>query len=221
MHRTPPWGPSRKPSFSRAKDWSGLRAQPLDQSPLRPLVAKVNQTTKSHRGVWHWENLRRCRNWASYTESDVCNVLVTSLRGNYLPSTEFDLLWIQRQTEWCWTVQKERMNLSQWIPLWNRAATCSPSPLGFSDSSDSKDSVCNARDMDSIPGFGRSPGGGHGNPLQYSCLENPHGQRSLVGYSPWGRTESDTTEQLSTPSPLSLELLYEREIAISFEQLYK
>ena len=39
----------------------------------------------------------------------------------------------------------------------------------------------------SIPWLGRSPGGGHGNPLQYSCLENPHGQRSLGGYSPWGR----------------------------------
>ena len=37
-----------------------------------------------------------------------------------------------------------------------------------------------------------------GNPLQYSCLENPHGQRSLVGYSPWGHKESDTTEQLSS-----------------------
>ena len=35
------------------------------------------------------------------------------------------------------------------------------------------------------PWFGRSPGEGHGNPLQYSCLENPHGQRSLAGYSPW------------------------------------
>ena len=49
-----------------------------------------------------------------------------------------------------------------------------------------------------IPGLGRSPGAGHGNTLQYSCLENPHGQRSLVGYSPWGHKESDTTEQLST-----------------------
>ena len=36
------------------------------------------------------------------------------------------------------------------------------------------------------------------NPFQYSCLENPYGQRSLVGYSPWGHKESDTTEQLST-----------------------
>ena len=37
-----------------------------------------------------------------------------------------------------------------------------------------------------------------GYPLQYSCLENPHGQRSLAGYSPWGRTDSDMTERLST-----------------------
>ena len=43
-----------------------------------------------------------------------------------------------------------------------------------------------ARNMGLIPGLGRYPGGGHGNPLQYSCLENPHGQRSLVGYSAWG-----------------------------------
>ena len=49
-----------------------------------------------------------------------------------------------------------------------------------------------------IPGLGRSPGGRHGSPLQYSCLENPHGQRSLVGYSPWGHKESNMTEWLST-----------------------
>ena len=39
--------------------------------------------------------------------------------------------------------------------------------------------------MGSIPRWGRSPGRGNGNPLHYSCLENLHGQRSLVGYSPW------------------------------------
>ena len=56
----------------------------------------------------------------------------------------------------------------------------------------------NVGDLSSIPGSGRSPGGGQGNPLQYSCLENLHGQRSLAGYSPWGQKESDTTEWLST-----------------------
>ena len=51
-----------------------------------------------------------------------------------------------------------------------------------------KNLPANAGDPGLISGSGRSPGGGHGNPLQYSCLENPHGQRSLVGYSPWGQT---------------------------------
>ena len=71
---------------------------------------------------------------------------------------------------------------------------------GFAGGSDGKESSCNAGDLDLIPGLGRSPGGGHGNPLQYSCLENPHRQRNLVGYSPWGRKESDATELLSTHS---------------------
>ena len=50
------------------------------------------------------------------------------------------------------------------------------------------------RGVDWIPGSGRSTGGGQGNPLQCSCLENPHGQRSLAGYSLQGRTELNTTE---------------------------
>ena len=45
--------------------------------------------------------------------------------------------------------------------------------MGFPGGSDSKESTCNAQQSSSIPGSGRSPGGGHGNPLQYSCLENP------------------------------------------------
>ena len=69
--------------------------------------------------------------------------------------------------------------------------------LGFPGGSDGKESTCNVEDLGSIPGLGRSPGGGHGNPLQYSCLESPHGQRSLAGYSPWSHKESDMTEWLS------------------------
>ena len=60
--------------------------------------------------------------------------------------------------------------------------------------SDSKESVYNVGDLGSIPGSGRSPGGGYGNPPQYSCLENRHGQTSLAGYSPRGVKELDTTE---------------------------
>ena len=66
--------------------------------------------------------------------------------------------------------------------------------LGFPGDSEGKESIYNSGDMGLIPGLGRSPGGGPGNPLQYACLENPHGQRSLVGYSPWGHKKSDTTE---------------------------
>ena len=51
-----------------------------------------------------------------------------------------------------------------------------------------------ANDLGLICGLGRSPGRGHSNPQQYSCLENPHGQRSLVGYSPRGQKGSDTNE---------------------------
>ena len=65
---------------------------------------------------------------------------------------------------------------------------------GFPRDSDGKESACNARDLGLIPGLGRSPGGGHGNPLQYSCLENPHRQRSLVGYSPWDCKELGSAE---------------------------
>ena len=69
-----------------------------------------------------------------------------------------------------------------------------PGFLGFSGGSAGKESTCNVGDPISIPELGRSPGGGHGNPIQYSCLKNPHGQRSLVGYSPRSRKELDVTE---------------------------
>ena len=70
----------------------------------------------------------------------------------------------------------------------------SPCPGG----SDGKESACNAGDLGSVSGLGRSPGGENGDPLQYCGLENVHGQKSLEGYSAWGRKEMDTTERLST-----------------------
>ena len=60
-----------------------------------------------------------------------------------------------------------------------------------------KQSACKVEDLGWIPGLGRSPRG-HGNPLQYSYLENSHGQRYLADYSPWGCKESDMTEWLSS-----------------------
>ena len=81
---------------------------------------------------------------------------------------------------------------------WRRERVPTPVFLSFPCGSDSKEAARNAGDLGSIPGWGRSPGGGHGNPFQYSCLENPHGEGSLVGPTPWGHKESDTTEPLST-----------------------
>ena len=68
----------------------------------------------------------------------------------------------------------------------------------FLGGSAGKESACNVGDLGLIPVLGRSPGGGHSNPLRYSCLENPCGWRSLAGYSAWGHKELDTTEWLNT-----------------------
>ena len=71
---------------------------------------------------------------------------------------------------------------------------------GFPSSVVVKNLPANAGDTEdegSIPGLGRYPGEGNGNPLQYSCLET-HGQRSLAGHSPWSRKESNMIELLST-----------------------
>ena len=70
--------------------------------------------------------------------------------------------------------------------------------VGFPGGSVSKESTYIAGDLGSIPGSERSPGGGHGNPFQYSCLENPHGQKSLAGCSLGGCKELDMTGRLST-----------------------
>ena len=60
-----------------------------------------------------------------------------------------------------------------------------------------KNLLANPGEVGVIPGSGRSPEEGSGNPHHYSCLGKPYGQRSLAGYSPWGCKESDTTEQLN------------------------
>ena len=69
-----------------------------------------------------------------------------------------------------------------------------PTPvfLGFPGGSDGKESTCNVGDLGSIPELGRSPGGGHGNPLQCSCLENPLGRgASQAIVHGWQRVRRD------------------------------
>ena len=102
---------------------------------------------------------------------------------------------------------------------WKRDRLPTAMFLGFPGGSDGKESACNVGDLGLIPGSGRSPGGGHGNPLQYSCLENPHEQRSLAGHSPWGR--EDRTERLSTHhTARSVTLIWSPDLSVpQFSQL--
>ena len=86
---------------------------------------------------------------------------------------------------------------------WRRVRLPTRVFLGFPGGSDSEESTCNAGYLGSISGLGRFLGGGHGNPLQCSCLENPHRQRSQAGYSPWGCKESDMAKQWY-PTPVLL-----------------
>ena len=84
------------------------------------------------------------------------------------------------------------------LSLWEQHPNISHSYFWFSGRSDCKESACNVGNLGSIPLLGRSSGERNRSPLQYSCLENPYGQRSLVGYSPWGCKESNMTKRLST-----------------------
>ena len=93
--------------------------------------------------------------------------------------------------------------LVEWVGILKKKKKCEYIIGDFLSGSDGKESACNAGDLGLVPGLGRSPGEGHGNPschgqCQYSYLESPQGQRCLVGYSPWGHQESDATEGLST-----------------------
>ena len=90
---------------------------------------------------------------------------------------------------------------------WRRGRLPTPVFLGFPGDSAGEESTCNEGDRGMIPGLGRSPGEGHATDFQYSCLENPHGQKSLAGCSPWGHKEWDMTEGTSTSQQHSTSFL--------------
>ena len=120
------------------------------------------------------------------------SVVSDSLRSHGLQPTKFLCPWgFSRQLEWVAmpfsrgsSEPRDRTQVSHIqadslsIELPRRAgrvdlAQFLRAQVRFPGGSDSKESACNAEDLGSIPGSGRSPGEGHGNPLQYSCLGNP------------------------------------------------
>ena len=88
-------------------------------------------------------------------------------------------------------------------------------------SSADKESACNAGDLGSIPGLGRSPGGGNGNPLQYSCLENPMNREEPGRLQSVGVQELDTTERLSTHTSLILFTLIFIECQLCYRHTFR
>ena len=99
----------------------------------------------------------------------------------------------------CWTLLEKITHILGWVSSYSLSRTVNDHStvcsiiysfsisnvvwtfMGFPGGSAGKEYACNAKELGSIPGFGRSPGGGHSNPLQYSFLQNPHRQRRLVG----------------------------------------
>ena len=156
-------------------DWNGC-------NPCFPMISIFFFFVKSG---W-WNNVVGCgRHWEKWSCTDwksmpcTCMGFPSGSDGKSLPAE-----W----ENWVWSLG--------WEDPWRRVWVPTPVFLGFPGDSDSKESACNVGDLDSIPGLGRSLDGGMAT-HSYSCLENPHGQRSMVGYWLWGRKESDTTEQIS------------------------
>ena len=171
-----------------------------DWSDLAVAVADPNLSDAGTEGGYHlvnvlWVRQNPATRWTwcfvvSGTDQEFCTQVENcGWRSKQLVETEWPRLGLNLGL---WLSSSERTNTDHFIKS-NMYIN-----LGFPGGSEGKESACDAGVLGSIPGLGRSPGGGHGNPLQYSCLENPHGQRSLVGYSPWGCKESDMIEWLRT-----------------------
>ena len=112
------------------------------------------------------------------------------------------LWWCIQKSENDWFKPSKIFKLTLLLSIYGTFILCFPRVasfvLGFLSGSDGKGSAQNAEDPGSIPGSGRSPREGHGNPHQYSCLENSM-DRSLTSYSPRGFKELDTAKRLTHP----------------------
>ena len=140
-----------------------------------------------------------------------------SLHGLSWHDTSFPLNTGYTTTYFVYSPTEGHLNCFQSLEIMNKAAANNHLQIyvgsyiftpGGTNGRQPTASSGNLGDVGSIHRLGISSGGGHGNRLQYSCLENPQGQRSLTDYSPWGCTESDMTEQLSTAHCINLPLSY-------------
>ena len=122
-------------------------------------------------------------------------LIIGILKGVRWSHCGFDLHFLDEK--WCWV--PFHVPVGHLYILYGKMFVQILYPfLCFHGGSDGKESTHDSGDLGSVPGLGRSPGGGHVPPPQCSFVENPHGQRSLVDCSPWGCKESDMTERLST-----------------------
>ena len=140
------------------------------------MIPDIAQKKKKGSGSWRQDRKNQRENTQSKeegaVEKDICIVpptiqfLMSETTGHKLKN------WVWYALLW---------HPVSWTPFWPGVKNLRADAGGTGDSH-------------SVPGSGRSPGGGHSNVLQYSCLENPHGQRNLGGYGPRGLKELDTTE---------------------------
>ena len=139
-----------------------------------------------------WCGSFSCTTWISHK----CTSVIFSFASLLLPSDYFLLFLVEDNTHLSLNAFQTNSvyekvlygSVFECIYSVHSLSVCTDFPGG----SDSKES-CNTGDMDLIPGLGRSSWGGHGDPLQYFCLENPHGQRSLEDCRPWSSVESEMT----------------------------
>ena len=142
----------------------------------RPGTAKVKINTEKRSSHWPWWNhlwpmyLALCIKalWSREPVCSPCHLAVVPgalwTHKMQFKSRRVDLLRVLYVRKGYW---------ASWLNISFK--------VSFPGGSNGKEFACSVGEMGLIPGSGRSPGGGHGHPLQYPCLENPHGVRSLVG----------------------------------------
>ena len=182
--------------------WQGTHQGHKVLSSLAVSFKKKNRLYSLEKFQVHSKLRGRCRHFPSISCRYTC-VCSPSINNSdpCAPQQSVSLFATDKPTLMTTSLSPKVRSLHQvyfnsWIGKipWRRDRLPTPVFLGFPGGSEGKESTCNEGDLGSIPGLGRSSGGGCGNQLQYSCLKNPQGQRSLAGYSPWGHDESDMTK---------------------------